>query len=269
MLEKAGVEEETAFSSFAYMDETFRRLQASGVQSPWVLNIFDRFMLLHSACSWVWASGCDFVSPDDLKAQFTSPCAIEGWKAYFDLKRYLPANILKMEGPELAEAFPQRRAAVTICNLGAASNWYENTPAELRPYLRVALPLQQTFVGGSSLLIWNHSVMGEQAFQLVKFLISAEVQSSYPFRYGQLPVRLDLLNQPASPMHPIYAGFAKALENGRIFPNIKFGGLLEDQLVRALEQIWHTLLENPSAEIDATVLDLLNPVARRYNMMMS
>jgi ABC-type glycerol-3-phosphate transport system substrate-binding protein len=268
MLEKAGVEEETAFSSFDRMEETFQRLQANGVQNPWCLNLSDRFLLLHSACSWIWASGSDFVSPETHQTQFTTPAAIKGLKAYFGLKRYMPANTLKLAWREILEAFPQRQAAATIINLGEARNWYRHTSDELRPYLRVALPLGQAFVGGSSLLIWGHSTMGEHAFNLVRFLTSAEVQSSYPLQYGQLPVRQDLLDQPPFPVDPIYTGFAQVLKCGRIFPNIKLGGLLEDQLARSLESIWHTLFEDPTADIEATMLDFLNPLARRYDRML-
>lgn len=267
LLEKAGVEEETAFSSFENMEETFQRLQASGVQTPWILNIADSFVSLQTACSWLWACGVDIVSEENQKAQFVDPRAIHGFKNFFGLKKYLHPDSKWVNWNQFMDLFLQRRAAVTMFNLGAARTWYEAAPDELRPYLRVAQPPGPSFVGGSSLVIWHHTLADELAFHLVKFLLSEEVQRSYPLAYGQFTVRKDVLKKWYMKDH-IFSGFAKCLENGKICPSVKLGGLLEEQLVKAFERVWRVLFADPDADIETTILRTLVPVARRYNMML-
>ena len=61
MLERARVDEQMAFQSFDRMQETFERLQASGVATPWVTRTGDRMDTLHTSASWVWGAGHGFL----------------------------------------------------------------------------------------------------------------------------------------------------------------------------------------------------------------
>jgi ABC-type glycerol-3-phosphate transport system substrate-binding protein len=270
MLDQAGVDQEHAFASTDQMDETFQRLQANGVEYPWALNIRDRFLCLQSACSWLWNSGVDFVTPNGKHSNFASPAGLDGLTAYFNLKRFMPPNAHQLEYQELNSLFPQRKAAATIFNLGAAYRWYQDAPEALRPHLRIAVPLRQAYIGGSSLVIWGQTRNVDLAFTLVKYLLSLDVQRSYPLALGQLPVRLDVLHDPVfASQSPIHQGFINTLASGRMYPNIKFGGLLEDQLVRAFDRIWQTLLGDPTADVRETLVRVLGHVARRYDNMVN
>jgi ABC-type glycerol-3-phosphate transport system substrate-binding protein len=270
MLDNAGIEQEKAFSSVDQMKDTFQRLRASGVEYPWMLNIRDRFLCLQGASSWLWNSGVDFVTPDGGQSEFASPAGLDGLAAHFDLKRFMRPDAHQLSWQELMDLFTNRKAAATLFNLGAAYRWYQAAPEEYRPYLRIAVPLQQAYVGGSNLVIWGQTRNDELAFTLVKYLLSPQVQRSYPILLGQLPVRLDVLHDPNfSSLSPIHQGFINTLATGRMYPNIKFGGLLEDQLVRAFDRIWQTLLSDPTTDTRETIARVVGPIARRYDNMVS
>ncbi|MFZ6027893.1 MAG: extracellular solute-binding protein [Chloroflexota bacterium] len=266
LLEKAGVDESLAFSSAEHFDRTLQQLQTGGVQYPWSLNLLDRFLCLQVASSWLWDAGVDFVSAKTGKSEFLSPAGFKGLKAYFDLKRYMDPGTIHMEWQEVHNLFPQRQAAVAIVNFGQARQWYQNAPKALRPFLKIATPLKQGYVGGSNLVIWASSHMSEMDVNLIKFLTSEEVQRFYPPTFGQLPVRQDILDDERfAASDPVVVGFINVLKNGRMYPNVKFGGLLEDQLTRAFDRIWHILFTEPSSTTEETLRRVLSPIARRYD----
>jgi ABC-type glycerol-3-phosphate transport system substrate-binding protein len=123
-------------------------------------------------------------------------------------------------------------------------------------------------VGGSSLVVWDHSTLEDQAVRLVQFLTSPQVQAEYTQRQGILPAKKDVLaNLDAS--DPFYTGFLKSMEQGKVFPLAKLAGLVEDQLAVALSRIWNTILAEPGQDPETVVKQTLAPLARRYNNMMS
>jgi multiple sugar transport system substrate-binding protein len=270
MLEQAGVDEGQAFT-LEHIEDTFQKLQASGIEYPWLVNFhLDPFIAIHGAASWVWAQGTDFVSEDGRKALFADPPALAGLQAYYRLARFVSPACLQLNNQEeYDQLFLERRVAATICNLGNAYNWYRNSPAELRPRLKVALPPGPPLVGGSSLFIWKVTRVEYLAFELVKFLVSPEVQVSYALQVGQMPVRQDVLAQPPFTTEPLLKSYANVLAQGRVFPLVHLSGLLEDQLGNALTRIWHTIFSDPGSNLETILLDNLSPLARRYNMIVN
>ena len=267
MLEQAGIDEKQAFT-LEHIEETFQRLQASGIEYPWLINFhYDKFIPIHSVASWVWAQNTDFISEDGRKALFIGSAALTGLKAYFRLAKFVSPACLHLDDQQYNRLFLERRAAATICNMGYSYNWYRSLQPELRSRLKVALPPGPPLVGGSSLVIWNTTRVEELAFELVKFLVSPEIQSVYSLQMGQMPVRQEALNQPPFSTDPFLQSYANILTQGRVFPLAKFSGLLEDQLTQALQCVWHTVLSEPEADLEKIILSNLSPLARRYENM--
>jgi multiple sugar transport system substrate-binding protein len=268
LLERAGVDEKQAFT-LEHIEETFQRLRESGIEYPWLTNFhFNKFTSIHGASSWVWAQSTDFVSADGREALFVGPAALAGLKAYFRLSRYVSPASLGFDPQEYNRLFLERQAAATICAMGTSYSWYQSLSPELRPHLKVASPPGAPLVGGSSLVVWETTRNEDLAFNLVKFLISPEVQLVYPLQMGHMPVRREVLGQPPFSTHPLLQSYVNILAQGRAFLPVKFGGLLEDQLTQALTRIWYIVLSEPDTNLDEVLLRNLSPLARRYENMM-
>lgn len=269
LLEKAGVDEATAFSTFDHLFETFKRLQASGIETPLVLPISNKLQTLQTACSWIWGFGGDFVTLDGKNMAFHQAPALAGLKSFFSLYRYMPKEGQPFDYSPTQDYFINQRAAVTIGNLGPGINILKDVQPEKRAKLGVALPPGPPYVGGSSLIIWKHARHEQAALDLIRYLVSYEAQVEYCQRIGYLPVRLDALAQPPYSTDYLYRNFAQALEKGRIFPTIKLGGLLEDRLSTVLDQIWHDIIADPDVDLEATISKWINPLVRRFELWAS
>jgi multiple sugar transport system substrate-binding protein len=264
MLDAAGIDEQIAFRTFGQMDDTLQRLQSNGVATPLVLITGQRHGIIHDASSWVWGAGGDFVSDDGKKALILQPEALKGFRAYFGSYRYMPREGQPLVSDSAYRFFSDRKSAVTYGNILAARNILLNVQPDLHPNLGVALPPGSPLIGGSSLVVWGHTLHDEAAINLVRFLTSREAQAAYCFRMGYLPVRLDVLGEPPYSTNPVYRGFIQALHNGRPFPLTKMGGLLEDKLGSALHKIWMDIIANPEIQLDATIERALTPIVRQF-----
>jgi ABC-type glycerol-3-phosphate transport system substrate-binding protein len=133
----------------------------------------------------------------------------------------------------------------------------------------LALPLGMPFSGSEYLVIWESSRHPAAALQLIYFLTGRPVQAAYPRSAGLLPVRLDVLSEPPFTNDPACQTMARALSKGRSFPLFTHWGLIEDQLVDALGQIWADILGQPDPDVDAVIRGRLEPLAQRLNLSLA
>jgi hypothetical protein len=61
----------------------------------------------------------------------------------------------------------------------------------------------------------------------------------------------------------------RSLRNGRIFPVVKFGGMIEDRLGQALVNIWQEILINPGFDIIALVNRQMEQLSQRIDSLIS
>jgi multiple sugar transport system substrate-binding protein len=264
LLNRAGVQEYTAFQNFEHMEHTFQRLQASGVDTPWVLPIGDRLQALQAACSWIWGAGGDFVSADNRLPFFHHPDSITGLKKYFGLYRYMPKEAQPLDGAHAFQLFFNRKAAVTMGNLAQTLGLLIKLPPELRSQIGVALPPGAPLVGSSSLVVWKHTRNEQDAVDTIRFLLTKDAQVKYCQKVGYLPVRNDALMEPPYATDPIFRGFAQALQKGRLFPLIKLGGLLEDKLATILSMVWADIIAGQKLDLDTTLAREFSPIVRHF-----
>ena len=137
--------------------------------------------------------------------------------------------------------------------------------------LGVALPPGPPFVGGSNLVVWKR-VAGEArdvALSWIAHLVSPRVQMAVSNAAGLLPVLKDVLDDPVYNEDPHYSVFKRALETGRALANItKWGGTIEEELVRAVGGIWGDIKDDPRVDVPSTVLRYLSPVAKHSDAML-
>ena len=220
---------------------------------------------LQTACTWIWGYGGDFVTPDQKVVAVNQPAAIDGLQAYYSLYRFLPKDKL-MDFGATNDYFTNRQAAITLGNLGPGTTLLQNTPPELRSQLAVAMPPGPPYVGGSSLIIWRYTRHEQAALDVVRYLTSPEAQVEYAQKIGYLPVRNDALTRPPYSTDYMFRSFALALEKGRIFPNIKLSGLLEDRLSTVLDQVWRNVYANPKLDLQTDLHQWIDPLVRRFEL---
>jgi multiple sugar transport system substrate-binding protein len=269
MLADAGATEETAFTSADQVVETLQRLQMNGMPTPLVLAAKTPSLNFQVAASWVWGAGGDFLSPNGNEPFLDHPATLSGMRSFFSLYPFMPANSPDLHGEEASAYFRNRRAAVTVLDICHGHSIMDNLPPEQQANLGIALPPGPPYQGGSSLVVWVRSYREERACELIRFLISPEVQREHCLRTGYLPTRLDTLAMPEFTSDPHIAIYRKALENGRFFSARRGSGLIQNTLSTALSAIWQDIFSTSDKNIGSILEKRFSPVERRLRWVLS
>jgi multiple sugar transport system substrate-binding protein len=256
LLAQAGVDEADAFQDYPHMLAALQCLKSAGIASgqPWVVNNV-RYNTLHAVSSFIWEQGGDLFAPGGRKVTFHEAPALQGMCNYFSFQQ----DGLGRAVPDEDALFRQRRAAATIMNGWAMTG-------EIPPGMGIAPVPGGSYVGGTDLMIWNHSRSAEAAFQLVSFLAQADVQWRTGGQFGWLPPHLSELTSGVVMAHPIRGALARAALTGRTFPCVSMIGMVEDRLSTALSLIQTRLQDDPAAEMDDLLQTFVIPLGRRMNV---
>jgi multiple sugar transport system substrate-binding protein len=269
LLEKAGIDERSAFQTHEQLEQTLRRLTENGVAFPWGVPTRHSRDTLHNIASWIWSAGGEFASADGKHVLFNEAKARAGIRAYFDLHRYLaPSARHKDESDSL---FRQGQAAVVMSGpwMWPMDARRPGVVPQVAANIGVAVPLGIAFVGFSYLVVWKHSRHQYLAMRLVRELTNPQILAAYAQRTGPLSVRLDALASSPLANEPNYQVMVQALKTGRTFPQISLWGMIEDKLDIALENIWKEVLTEPQPDINAIMSKHLDPLAWRLEMTLS
>ena len=268
LLHKAGLDETTAFQSHAQIAETVKQLSHSGVLMPIALPD-DRHALLHSLASWIWGNGGDFCSADGKQTLFDQPESLEAIEQYFSLLRHLaPVSIKKLEHERSINLFCQGEAAIHFHDMPAVATEHEMLP-QVHEHWGIAPFPNPYFIGGTNLVVWQHSPNIEAALQLVQYLTSLTplMQVSLPFR--MLPSRLAVMSTPEYLADPILKNLGEAPRFGRSYPAVKLWGVIEERFIAGLTSIRAAALTDPHADLNTLVKQTLVPLARRLNIALA
>lgn len=127
----------------------------------------------------------------------------------------------------------------------------------------IAAPPGPAFVGGSALVVWQHTRRLQEAMDLVRFLTGKQARSDCVYRMRHLTVRQDVLTEPPYTTDAHYQVMAEALRTGRTYPMIPKWGAVEKKLGEALVWLWNSLLADPDQDVEALVEPYLDGLARR------
>jgi multiple sugar transport system substrate-binding protein len=257
-LDQAGIDEATAFTSHAQIEQTVRRLKEAGIDHPWAMP--TGFQLLHAVSSWIWEEGGDLFNHNGRRVLFHEPEAIRGMCAYFSLAAYSAPTDATLES--LDSLFFNREIALCVC-----------TPSVLAlqndPRLGIVPLPGGSYVGGVDLVIWGQTTDELASLELVRFLTQPSLTQPPSMLSSYLPVRIEPLQDPSNWPTPAAQGVAQAALHGRAYPCVAMVGLVEERLSMTLEQILKDLSANPGADVEATVRARMEPLARRINLSLS
>ncbi len=265
-LRKAGIHDfVSGFATDAALVETLEKLQKSGFDYPLAINVNSNSIILHEAAHWVWGAGGNFVSADGKQVIFDQPAALQGLRNYFKLRPFISPELL--DDMHTRSWFSAEKAVVHFAGpwLGSAAenlNWAENAPGV------IALP-GPTFVGGSSLVVWQYTIHPQEAFELVNFLATQPAQAPTSVYRHQVPTRCEALQVPlveSDPFHRAYFQYLQSIQRGQSFPTMRLWGAIEDQLRAGLGSIWIDLFANPNQDLDTCIQKHLHPIAQRLNI---
>jgi multiple sugar transport system substrate-binding protein len=243
LLEKAGVDPETAFDSWDSFRATLEKLKSSGAVDNKNTFAFgspgkQAFDLVHHVMPFVWDAGGSELSEDAKSSTIASPEAQEGVKFIADL---LPAGLydptaLEKDGTQVEETFKGGRLAVFI-----GGPWVLSTiprkddeawAPEARRNVGVA-PMPEgpsgsayTFVGGSNLQMFKSSENKDAAWELIKFLSQDSTQKAYADLMGFFPARLEPQEETAQ-KDANHQSFYEAIQDGRTYAPIPQWGQIE------------------------------------------
>jgi multiple sugar transport system substrate-binding protein len=270
LLRKAGIDETSAFSSHARIAETAGQLAQSGVDVPLELTLqTDRYGSLHALASWIWGYGGQFLDKESKHTLLDHEHALNGIIAYFDLMKYTsPTGRAWMLEKSTRPLFHEGKSTVTFGTARLAMPDYD-TPQELKENWGWAALPQPCFVGGSNLIVWEHSRNKKSAGKLVKFLTETRSLLRSNHKLATLPPRISALETDEFTQDPMLSVMSAAIKTGRSYPALKLWGLVEDRLVASLLQIGHDILSNPEADSSVIIRQQIQAVCRRINMTLS
>lgn len=265
LLQKAGINEQTAFQTAANLAQTLERLHASGVASPWCVPTQPTLTTFHNVASWIWGAGGDFLDQTGYRVIFHRDAARAGLRAYYDLYRFLPPDHRSLDASISDDMFFVGQAAATLSGPWLLSE-HPLTP-EVAAQIGVALPPGVPLVSESHLVIWRRASLRQEhlAVELVRFLTGRQAQLKCSQQVGLLPIRLDALAEPPFSNDPLYQVMSRGLRTGRSFPALRLWGLLEDKLTPALGNIWYRVLSAAHPDVDALIWAELEPLAQRLD----
>lgn len=258
---QAGVDPRRAFQTPQTLLEAGAQFLAAGFSNPIVLPSRFTHLTLHNIASWLWASGGDFVTPDNRQVQFDTPAARAAFHAYFDLIKYMSPAVRGLDDHGVHAAYRSGEAASVL-----TGTWLQGTLApEVAALTQHALPLGMPYLGGSQLVIWKHVQQPAPALALVHYLASAEVQRYFIETTGLFPNRFAVLPQDNLQQDPFLQRVMEGLKQARAFPAFPLWGLVEKRLTEAFTTIWAEILDTQEAEVHAIVDKHILETARRLN----
>lgn len=267
LLAAAGIDESTAFSTQANLEQTLEQLQASGVAVPWVVPTRPTVNTFHNLTGWIWGAGGDYADEQRQRVAFADEPAIAGVKDYYGLYRFLAPHARHLTVEQADELFARGEAAATISGPWLAFSPVFERVAGFHSKVGITRSPGVPAVLGSHLVIWNYIPPRQErpALELVRFLTSQPAQLVCSQQMGMLPVRLDLLDKPPFADDPLYQGFVSGLVSGRSFPVMRLWGLIEEQLTIAFGNLWAKVLATPNPDLDSLIRHELEPLAQRLN----
>ncbi|HRE25629.1 MAG TPA: extracellular solute-binding protein [Anaerolineales bacterium] len=268
-LQRAGIDEATAFSDLEQLEHTVAALAARG-ETAIVGPTVESTNTLHNVASWVWSSGGDLMSPQADRVLFDQPESLKAIERYFALHRSLASSRLceqsrvGMRAEEADQAFLDQRAAITVSGPWIVSIAALVGEAVLND-LGVAPFPGVPYNGGGSLIIWQRSLQEVEATALISYLTGPDVQRRLSSARGQLPARLDVLAELGATGDRFARVLSQNALRGQALSNHSLWGLVEERLTRTLGGMWRDVLDPAMPELRSVVHGPLTRLAAQLN----
>jgi len=274
LLDRAHVEEQTAFADADAILQTFDRLQQAGVRIPWVFPTATPYVdRVHICASWIWGSGGDIVDDSGKKVLVNWPEALVGLNRFFSLYRFLSPVGHDLGYENALDLFAQGEAAVAIAGVDdTAMLLNARISPEVCSNLGVVPLPGIPWIGGENLVIWKHAQgyveQERSALQLMKYLSSKEVQILFN-QQTLMPVRSDAMAEIPVENETLSSAIHYTFQNGRPHRSMRLWSRIERQLGQTLDEISTELLDDPNAKVEVVLQKYLDPLAKRLTLLLN
>jgi multiple sugar transport system substrate-binding protein len=256
VLKQAGLTEANlaTWDSFLKALKKIKEAQISidGIEvAPLGISGKNDWNVIHSLSPWIWGAGGNFFSKDNKASTLDSSAVLKGVFFYTSLarKEYVPIEYLELNTAQVSSNFNNGSCAIyfdgpyevktltTPPAQGGAAGSLTSRNFGVAPY--PAGPAGRfTFVGGSSLSIFKKAKHKDEAWKVIKYLVSRQAQIDYAKLSGFLPSRRDAFEDPYFTDDPYRRVFKEAVYYGKTYPCIPAWGLLEPVLTRRFGIMW-------------------------------
>jgi len=212
--------------------------------------------VVHNLAPWIWNAGGSFLSADHKTSSLATNEVAQGLSYYINLvtKGYVSRTNLEKNTSQIENDFNngafaiifdgsnELRGLTTPPEQGGAADTYVAKRFDIAPYPEGPKG-KYTFVGGSNLAIFKSSKNKQEAWEVIKYLISKEAQVDYAKRSGFLPSVVEAFNDPYFSEDNRRAVYKEAVKFGRAYPSVASWGLIEPILARRFGIMWDYVLE--------------------------
>jgi len=266
-LEKAGIRDaQASFRDSKTVAQTLKKMRDAGIPHPYgMVTAGFKPAILQDAATWVWSSGGDFLSPDGTRTSFTQPEVLAGLRDYFSLSpfTYLPPD----PAQTVADSFMADQNAV-VQNGPWLGIVHRKEDARFAKRLGAVPMPGGGYVGGCSLVIWEHTHQTEAARELLRFLSAQAIQAPALPHAPNLPARKQAL-MDLSVQDPFFLVYLDAMTKGRTFPATRLWGVVEARLGNVFAALWEDVRANPSIDMDDCLHKRLDPLAENLDLALN
>jgi multiple sugar transport system substrate-binding protein len=183
---------------------------------------------------YVWSNGGELLNEEGTKSTLNSPQALEALQLWVDLihkDKVAPPGTHTWSSDDLRAAFQAGKLAmmmngnfvVALLNRDAPNLSYATTL--IPPPSETAKP--SSFAGGDTMGILAGTRAEEQAWDLLQFLASEQVQVDFLAKSGIIPIRTSFYANPYFEREPRYQTFTRTLDVAGAPKSVKYNRLLD------------------------------------------
>jgi multiple sugar transport system substrate-binding protein len=175
-----------------------------------------------------------------------------------------------MDDASIFDLFMNRQVAALMIGPWLSVNLKERgLSADRLAQIGIALPPGPPFVGGTYLMVWQHTDHPNEAIELIRRLTRPQFQAEFCPLAGLLPVSQETWATDVFSADQNYKVLFQAMKSGRSFLPIPLWGMVEDKLRLVFGQIWTDLIMRPDQDIDTVLTKHLRASVDRLNMALA
>ena len=267
---QAGIRAEDAFANWGSFKQAMRKLQTLKVDGKPIAALGypgkHDWDILHNLAPWIWNAGGDFLTKDQTRSSINSPETLQAITFFrsFAEEGLVPASALEKDSAQIEMSFFRGEFGVIFSGpwvlkvlstekaKGGQKESHTAANFSVAPY-PAGIRGNQTLFSGSDLAVMKSSKNKEEAWKLLQYLMSREVQVKYSLQSGMLPARLDALHDPSLLKVAHYADFLEQIKLGRHYPVVPAWGKLENVFRTSIGQVMSASMQsNESPTQDKT-----------------
>lgn len=275
LLAGLGLDPARAFNTPEATQATLAALKTSALDLPWLNPDVPHPYIdyIHTAASWVWGAGGEFLTPKGDKAVFDAPQAISGLANWLETYRAVPAQQRSLSAAQCGDLLRQGRAAAGVVDIITAHTLFDPQLSSLAPEQIGFSNLTPTpWVGGGDCVIWEHTrgdyERERAALELLRFIAGKQAHLRPQHMADILPLRTDALEESYPPGNPLREAVLLAADQGRSYQDISHWRRFESRVCLELGAVVQEARQNPAADAQALLRTHLEPAAKQLNLLL-